>query len=169
MVPDRGSDNLRNIFIMILEKFLFRQYSMAGISKKAGDLKTMNTGDIAPGFTLPDKDGKMISLSDFAGKMLYFTFIQRITLPAAPGRRAVLPPIFLNLKSGISLSSVSAATAAPVTAALLKNTICRLFCFLIRSFRRSGHTASGRRKNFTAKFPWELSVRPLSSAGMVLS
>lgn len=74
MVPDRDSDNLRNIFIMILEKFLFRQYSMAGISKKAGDLKTMNTGDIAPGFTLPDKDGKMISLSDFAGKnvVLYF-------------------------------------------------------------------------------------------------
>ena len=35
MVPDRGSDNLRNIFIMILEKFLFRQYSMAGISKKS--------------------------------------------------------------------------------------------------------------------------------------
>ena len=35
---------------------------------------TMNVGDIAPGFTLPDKDGKMVSLSDFAGKnvVLYF-------------------------------------------------------------------------------------------------
>ena len=34
----------------------------------------MNVGDIAPGFTLPDKDGKMVSLSDFAGKnvVLYF-------------------------------------------------------------------------------------------------
>ena len=34
----------------------------------------MNIGDNAPEFTLPDKDGKMISLSDFAGKnvVLYF-------------------------------------------------------------------------------------------------
>ena len=34
----------------------------------------MNVGDVAPGFTLPDKDGKMVSLSDFAGKnvVLYF-------------------------------------------------------------------------------------------------
>ena len=34
----------------------------------------MNIGDIAPGFTLPDQNGKMISLSDFTGKnvVLYF-------------------------------------------------------------------------------------------------
>ena len=34
----------------------------------------MNIGDNAPEFALPDKDGKMISLSDFAGKnvVLYF-------------------------------------------------------------------------------------------------
>ena len=34
----------------------------------------LEIGSVAPAFTLPDKDGKMVSLSDFAGKkaVLYF-------------------------------------------------------------------------------------------------
>ena len=41
----------------------------------------MNIGDTAPGFTLPDKDGKMISLSDFAGKDVVLYFYPRDNTP----------------------------------------------------------------------------------------
>ena len=41
----------------------------------------MNIGDNAPEFTLPDKDGKMISLSDFAGKNVVLYFYPRDNTP----------------------------------------------------------------------------------------
>lgn len=39
-----------------------------------GDINMLEIGTKAPAFTLPDKDGNLVSLSDFAGKktVLYF-------------------------------------------------------------------------------------------------
>lgn len=50
----------------------------------------LETGIKAPDFTLPDKDGKLIKLSDFLGKKSFFIFIPRITRPAVRGRYAHL-------------------------------------------------------------------------------
>lgn len=39
----------------------------------------LEVGTKAPDFTLPDKEGKMVSLSDFAGKRVVLYFIPRTT------------------------------------------------------------------------------------------
>lgn len=41
----------------------------------------MKKGDMAPAFTLPDKDGKMVSLSDFAGKKVVLYFYPKDNTP----------------------------------------------------------------------------------------
>ena len=38
-------------------------------------------GSVAPSFTLPDKDGNMVSLSDFAGKKVVLYFYPKDSTP----------------------------------------------------------------------------------------
>ncbi len=41
----------------------------------------LNTGDRAPDFTLPDADGKQVSLSDFSGKEIVLWFFPKANTP----------------------------------------------------------------------------------------
>jgi len=41
----------------------------------------LKQGDKAPDFTLPDADGKMISLSDFKGKKVILWFFPKASTP----------------------------------------------------------------------------------------
>ncbi|WP_405381573.1 peroxiredoxin [Phascolarctobacterium sp.] len=41
----------------------------------------LEIGSVAPAFTLPDKDGKMVSLSDFAGKKVVLYFYPKDSTP----------------------------------------------------------------------------------------
>ena len=45
----------------------------------------------APEFTLSDKDGNMVCLSDFLGKKVVLYFYPKDNTPAAPVRPALLP------------------------------------------------------------------------------
>lgn len=42
---------------------------------------TLAVGDVAPGFTLPDQDGKPVSLEDFAGRQVVVYFYPRDDTP----------------------------------------------------------------------------------------
>src|SRR6478672_8000657 len=46
----------------------------AGVYPSGMESSTLNVGDVAPPFTLPDADGTLVSLSDFAGRpvIVYF-------------------------------------------------------------------------------------------------
>ena len=46
----------------------------AGVYPSGMESSTLNVGDVAPPFTLPDADGALVSLSDFAGRpvIVYF-------------------------------------------------------------------------------------------------
>jgi peroxiredoxin len=44
-------------------------------------MASVNTGDYAPNFSLPASDGKTVSLSEFRGRLLYVTFVQRDCYP----------------------------------------------------------------------------------------
>ena len=48
----------------------------------------IDEGEKAPGFTLPDQDGREVSLEDFAGRTLVLYFYPRADTPAAPPRPA---------------------------------------------------------------------------------
>ena len=41
----------------------------------------LSEGDTAPAFSLPNQDGEMISLSDYAGKNVIFWFYPRASTP----------------------------------------------------------------------------------------
>ena len=49
----------------------------------------MEVGMKAPGFALPDQDGKEIRLSDFLGKKVSYISIPRIIHPAVPVRHVL--------------------------------------------------------------------------------
>lgn len=46
----------------------------------------LETGTKAPDFELPDQNGKIHKLSDYAGKKSFFIFIQKIILQDAQNR-----------------------------------------------------------------------------------
>ena len=56
----------------------------------------LEVGMKAPNFTLSDKDGNAVSLSDFAGKTVVLYFYPRDNTPAAPVRPAPLRGLTRN-------------------------------------------------------------------------
>lgn len=58
----------------------------------------LEIGTKAPDFELPDQNGVMHKLSDYAGKRLFYIFIQRITHRDAPSRHVVSRNDILSLR-----------------------------------------------------------------------
>ena len=58
----------------------------------------MNIGDVAPGFTLPDKDGNMVSLSDFAGKNVVLYFYPKDNTPGCTRQACAFAAGFAEFK-----------------------------------------------------------------------
>ena len=107
----------------------------------------LQEGMQAPAFTLADKDGKMVSLSDFLGKKVVLYFYPR-------GRRVLLHLRTANLKRKTPLSSASVRTAFLRTKNLRKSIICPSFCCPIPNCRQFRHTVYGKRKNCTERQAW---------------
>ena len=58
----------------------------------------LKAGDKAPAFTLKDRDGKDVCLSDFAGKKSCCIFILKTIRPAVPNRPALSPGFMENFR-----------------------------------------------------------------------
>ena len=56
----------------------------------------LEIGTKAPDFELPDQNGEMHKLSDYAGKKVILYFTQRITRQAVQSRHVVFPSVILN-------------------------------------------------------------------------
>lgn len=65
----------------------------------------------APDFTLYNKEGFEVSLSDFRGKKVVLYFYQRTTHLAAVAKLALLPRPMMNLRRTMLWLSVSVKTA----------------------------------------------------------
>lgn len=72
----------------------------------------MQTGDIAPAFSLPDQNGNMISSADFAGKKIVLYFYPRDNTPGCTRQACAFAGLFEEFKKrdivviGISKDSV---------------------------------------------------------------
>ena len=114
----------------------------------------MQIGDMAPDFTLADKDGNMVSLSDFAGKKVVLYFYPKDNTPGCTRQACAFADSYNEFKQrdiaviGISKDSVASHLK------FAQNTICPLRCLPIRNCRRFKRMVSGRKRSFTAKSPW---------------
>ena len=59
----------------------------------------LEVGMKAPQFTLPDKNGNMVSMSDFLGEKVVCIFTRRTIRPVAQGKRARLRSKIRKLKT----------------------------------------------------------------------
>ena len=72
----------------------------------------MQTGDIAPAFSLPDQNGNMISSADFAGKKIVLYFYPKDNTPGCTRQACAFAGLFEEFKKrdivviGISKDSV---------------------------------------------------------------
>ena len=73
----------------------------------------LEVGMRAPDFTLPDKDGRMVSLSDFAGKRVVLYFYPRDNTPGCTRQACAFAAAYEAFKSmdavviGVSKDSVA--------------------------------------------------------------
>ena len=73
----------------------------------------MKTGDTAPVFVLPDKDGKMVSLADFAGRKVVLYFYPKDNTPGCTAEACSLRDGLSNLlAAGYAVVGISADSAA---------------------------------------------------------
>ena len=73
----------------------------------------LQIGTKAPAFTLPDKDGNMVSLSDFAGKKVVLYFYPRDNTPGCTRQACAFAEAYPEFqKSGAVVSGVSKDSAA---------------------------------------------------------
>ena len=74
----------------------------------------LEAGTKAPAFTLPDKDGNLVSLSDFAEKKVVLYFYPRDNTPGCT-RQALLPEHTKSSRRSTRWSSASARILYPPT------------------------------------------------------
>jgi thioredoxin-dependent peroxiredoxin len=71
-------------------------------------MKCLEAGDKAPAFSLPDQNGKMVNLSDFAGKKLLVYFYPKADTPGCTVQACSIRDAMPNLKAtGISAVGIS--------------------------------------------------------------
>ena len=73
----------------------------------------LNIGDKAPGFTLKDKDGKEVSLSDFAGKKVVVYFYPKDNTPGCAKQACAFAGLYDEFqKKGVEVIGISRDSAA---------------------------------------------------------
>lgn len=73
----------------------------------------LNIGDKAPEFTLKDKDGKTVSLSDFAGKKVVLYFYPKDNTPGCTRQACAFAGLYGEFqKKGVEVIGISRDSAA---------------------------------------------------------
>ena len=73
----------------------------------------IKTGQKAPDFTLPDKDGKEVSLSDFLGKKVVLYFYPKDNTPGCTRQACAFAGLYSQFKAkGVEVIGVSKDSAA---------------------------------------------------------
>lgn len=115
----------------------------------------LETGTKAPQFTLPDKDGNLVSLSDFAGKKVVVYFYPRDNTSGCTRQACAFAGVYKQFEKlgvpviGISKDSVKShqnfAAKHELPFILLSDPELHMLFRLMMY---------GKRRSFMARFPW---------------
>ena len=132
-------------------------------------------GAKAPDFTLPDKDGRLWSLSDFAGQKVVLYFYPRDNTPGCTRQACAFGASYNAFREkniqviGISRDSVASHQRFAEKFGLPFILPSPLSFFQIPSFQPFVRTAYGEKRRWQARYQWESSAQPLSSTRQVIS
>ena len=115
----------------------------------------------APDFTLSDKDGRQVSLSDFLGKKVVLYFYPKDNTPGCTRQACAFAAAYEQFKEqDVVVIGISKDSTASIRN-LRRNTICPSSCCPTRSCRQSRHMTSGRKRSFTERSVWAWCVPPI--------
>ena len=118
----------------------------------------LEVGTKAPDFLLPDQNGEMHSLSDYAGKKVILYFYPKDNTPGCTKQAcgfSELYPQFLEKDAivlGVSKDSVASHKG------LKRSIIWHLHYYPIQNLMSFRHMMYGRKRRIMEKFIWELFV-----------
>ena len=115
----------------------------------------LSAGIKAPDFTLKDKDGKEVKLSSFLGHKVVLYFYPKDNTPGCTREACAFAGAYIGFKQrNVEVIGVSRDSEKSHANFAAKHELPFILC-PIRSLLPSRHTMCGRRKSFTARFPWE--------------
>ena len=127
----------------------------------------LEVGMKAPDFTLLDKRGNSVSLSDFLGKKVVLYFYPKDNTPGCTRQACAFAQNHSNFEDknvvviGVSKDSVASHLK------FAEKYDLPLCCYLTRSCRPFRPTVSGRRRSSTARQAWVWCAPPISSTSRV--
>ena len=96
----------------------------------------LQIGDIAPQFTLQDKDGNAVSLSDFAGKKVVLYFYPKDNTPGCTRQACAFAGLYGEFeKKGVQVIGISKDSISSHVK-FAENTICPLYYYPIQSLKQ---------------------------------
>ena len=112
----------------------------------------LTVGEKAPEFTLQDKDGNTVSLSDFAGKKVVVYFYPKDNTPGCTRQACAFAGLYGEFqKKGVEVIGLSRDSVASHGTSSPKSTACPSSSSRTRSSRPSRPMACGRRRSSTAR------------------
>ena len=125
----------------------------------------LNIGDRAPNFTLKDKNGNDIRLSDFIGKRVVLYFYPKDNTPGCTRQACAFAGAYEEFKTrGVEVIGIS-PTESHLTLNLQKNITFPSYCSPTPISKPFKHTVCGKRRSFTERLasvlfvPRSLSMR----------
>ena len=120
-------------------------------------------GQEAPDFTLPDQDGKEVTLSDLRGQPVVLYFYPKADTPGCTTQACGIRDHRNDYEGTGARVSASLRTRSRPSGSSPRSTASTSPCSPTRTTRSPSSTASGARRRCTARPTWACSARPSSS------
>ena len=108
----------------------------------------LEPGITAPAFTLPDKDGNMVSLSDFRGKKVVLYFYPRDGTPGCSRQAAAFADLYGEFQKKNAVVIGISQDSEESHQKFAEKNVSRLFSSLIKTVTQQSSMRFGKKRKF---------------------